>query len=42
MGSDRGVFVVQTKDHSETIKGSKEEASIAIWNSLLALQKKKS
>jgi len=42
MGSDRGVFVVRTKDHSETIKGSKEEASIAIWNSLLTLQKKKS
>jgi len=41
MGSNRGVFVVRTKDHSETIKGSKEEASIAIWNSLLALQKKK-
>jgi phosphopantothenoylcysteine decarboxylase/phosphopantothenate--cysteine ligase len=42
MGSDRGVFVVRTKDHSETIKGSKEEAAIAIWNSLLALQQKTS
>jgi len=42
MGSDRGEFVVRTKDQSETIKGSKEEAAIAIWNSLLALQQKKS
>jgi phosphopantothenoylcysteine decarboxylase/phosphopantothenate--cysteine ligase len=42
MGSERGVFVVQTTGHSEMIKGSKEEAAIAIWNSLLVLLQKKS
>jgi phosphopantothenoylcysteine decarboxylase/phosphopantothenate--cysteine ligase len=41
MGSDRGAFVLQTKDKNETIEGSKEEAAIAIWNCLLALQNEK-
>ncbi len=42
MGSKEGVFVLRTKDRSETIDGSKEAAAIAIWNSLLALQQKNS
>jgi len=42
MGSDRAIFVLQTKERSETINGTKEEAAIAIWNSLLALQQEHS
>jgi len=38
MGSDRGIFVLETKNGSETVDGTKEEAAIAIWNAVLALQ----
>lgn len=38
MGSDRGIFVLETKNRSETVDGTKEEAAIAIWNAVLALQ----
>jgi phosphopantothenoylcysteine decarboxylase/phosphopantothenate--cysteine ligase len=38
MGTEKGIFVLQTNEGTETIDGSKEEAAIAIWNSLLTLR----
>jgi phosphopantothenoylcysteine decarboxylase / phosphopantothenate---cysteine ligase len=36
MGSERGSFVLYTKDQMLTVKGTKEEAAVAIWNALIS------
>ena len=41
MGNDRGEFVLQTKDGTMTVNAIKEEAAVAIWNTLLAGQQEK-
>jgi hypothetical protein len=41
MGNDRGEFVLQTKDGTMTVNATKEEAAVAIWNTLLAGQQEK-
>jgi hypothetical protein len=41
MGNDRGEFVLHTKDGTITVNATKEEAAVAIWNTLLAGQQEK-
>ncbi len=41
MGNDRGEFVLHTKDGTTTVNATKEEAAVAIWNTLLAGQQEK-
>jgi hypothetical protein len=36
MGSDSGRFVLETEERRQIVDGTKEEASIAIWNAILA------